>query len=168
MSSSTLENRLGVLCTLLATIWVSWPLDPPALAQTALAQTARAQPAARQRIHPVRLRDDDASERFVERLVPGSHVKVFIPSLPYIYISHAINGAMIKPSDNARGWDYDMATSHRQLDDTTYEFKLRQGVQFQDGTRFDADAVVRNMDAFKLAPTLYSKIDQVFDRCEKV
>ena len=168
MSSSTLENRLGVLCTLLATIWVSWPLDPPALAQTALAQTALAQPAAGQRIHPVRLRDDDASERFVERLVPGSHVKVFIPSLPYIYISHAINGAMIKPSDNARGWDYDMATSHRQLDDTTYEFKLRQGVQFQDGTRFDADAVVRNMDAFKLAPTLYSKIDQVFDRCEKV
>ena len=98
----------------------------------------------------------------------GSHVKVFIPSLPYIYISHAINGALIRPSNNAQGWEYDMAVDHRQIDDTTYEFQLRQGVVFQDGTPFNADAVVMNMDAFKEEPVQYSKIDQVFDRCEKV
>ncbi|NNE00312.1 MAG: ABC transporter substrate-binding protein [Pirellulaceae bacterium] len=75
---------------------------------------------------------------------------------------------MIRPSDNAQGWEYDMAVSHEQIDDTTYEFKLRQGVQFQDGTPFDADAVVMNMEAFKKEPYIYSKIDKVFDRCEKI
>jgi peptide/nickel transport system substrate-binding protein len=133
-----------------------------------LVQSFADQAIAQQRIQPVRLREDDAAARFVDRLAPGSHVKVFIPSLPYIYISHAINGAMIKPSDNAQGWEYDMATSHAQIDDTTYEFKLREGVRFQDGTPFNADAVVRNMDAFAEKPVLYSKIDAVFDRCEKV
>ncbi len=133
-----------------------------------LVPLATAPALAQERIQPVELRDDDAPQRYVDRLVPGSHVKVFIPSLPYIYISHAINGAMIKPSDNAQGWEYDMATSHTQIDDTTYEFKLPQGVQFQDGTPFNADAVVMNMDAFKEKPVLYSKIDKVFDRCEKV
>lgn len=123
---------------------------------------------AQNRIQPLRLRADDSAKRFVERIVPGSHVKVFIPSLPYIYISHAVNGALIRPSDNSRGWEYDMATSHTQIDDTTYEFKLRQGVQFQDGSPFNADAVVMNMDAFQEKPVLYSKIDKVFDHCEKV
>ncbi len=124
--------------------------------------------AAQERITPLRPRPDDAQERALDRLVKGSHVKVFIPSLPYIYISHAINGALIRPSNNARGWEYDMAVDHRQLDDTTYEFQLREGVVFQDGTPFNADAVVMNMDAFKVEPVKYSKIDQVFDRCEKV
>lgn len=100
--------------------------------------------------------------------MPGSHVKVFIPSLPYLYTSHSINGALIKPSDNERGWEYDMAVDHRQIGDTTYEFRLRQGVKFQDGTPFNADAVVLNMEYFKRAPVTYSKIDQVFDHAEKI
>ncbi|WP_236622375.1 ABC transporter substrate-binding protein [Novipirellula maiorica] len=104
----------------------------------------------------------------MSKAVPGSHVKVFLPSLPYLYTSHAINGAMIKPSDNAQGWEYDMAVSHRQIDETTYEFQLRKGVRFQDGSPFNADAVVTNMDAFKKQPTTYSKIDQVFDYVEKI
>lgn len=123
---------------------------------------------AQDRIDPLRPRIDDAQDRALNQLVPGSHVKVFIPSLPYIYISHAINGAFIRPSNNARGWEYDMAVGHRQIDDTTYEFQLRQGVVFQDGTPFNADAVVMNMDAFKEEPVRYSKIDVVLDRCEKV
>jgi peptide/nickel transport system substrate-binding protein len=119
-------------------------------------------------IQPLTLRVDDAPRRAHSALVKGSHVKVFIPSLPYLYTSHSINAALIKPSDNAQGWEYDMSVSHRQLDETTYEFKLREGVRFQDGTPFDADAVVRNMDAFKAAPVKYSKIDEVFDRAEKI
>ena len=61
-----------------------------------------------------------------------------------------------------------MAVDHRQIDDTTYEFQLRRGVRFQDGSPFDADAVVLNMEYFKRAPVKYSKIDEVFDRVEKI
>lgn len=123
---------------------------------------------AQERIEPVQLRRDDAPGRVLSNVAEGSHVKVFIPSLPYLYTSHAINGAMIKPSDNQRGWEYDMAISHEQIDETTYEFALRKGVRFHDGSPFNADAVVMNMDAFKLDPVEYSKIDKVFDRAEKI
>ncbi|MDM8556517.1 ABC transporter substrate-binding protein [Desulfococcaceae bacterium HSG7] len=102
------------------------------------------------------------------KAVPGSHIKVYIPSLPYIYISHAINGALLRPADNERGWSYDMATSHNQTDDKTYEFTLRKGVLFQDGTHFNADAVVENMKYFKEKPILFTKIDTIFDRAEKI
>ena len=119
-------------------------------------------------VKPLELGRDGAPQRVLPGLVKGSHVKVFIPSLPYLYTSHSVNGALIKPSDNERGWEYDMATSHRQIDDKTYEFTLRKGVKFQDGTPFNADAVVLNMEYFKKAPVLYSKIDRVFDRAEKI
>jgi peptide/nickel transport system substrate-binding protein len=119
-------------------------------------------------IKPLELRTDDAPARAISQLIPGSHVKVYVPSLPYLYTSHSINAALIKPSDNEDGWEYDMAISHQQIDETTYEFKLREGVRFQDGTLFNADAVIMNMDAFKKAPVKYSKVDEVFDRAEKI
>lgn len=120
------------------------------------------------RVRPLVLRADDSPQRTRPGLVKGSHVKVFIPSLPYLYTSHSINGALIKPSDNEQGWEYDMATTHRQISTKTYEFTLRKGVRFQDGTPFNADAVVLNMEFFKKAPVKYSKIDKVFDRAEKI
>lgn len=46
---------------------------------------------------------------------PACHLKVLIPSLPYLYIMHSINGALRRLANKARGWDYDMATSHRKL-----------------------------------------------------
>ena len=119
-------------------------------------------------VEPLVLREDDAPQRAVPGLFKGSHVKVFIPSLPYLYTSHSINAGLIRPSDNEQGWEFDMATSYRQIDGKTYEFKLRQGVQFQDGSPFNADAVVLNMGYFKKKPTLYSKIHLVFDHAEKV
>ena len=119
-------------------------------------------------VEPLVLREDAAPERVVQGLVKGSQVKVFIPSLPYLYTSHSINAALIRPSDNEQGWEFDMATSYRQIDEKTYEFKLREGVQFQDGSPFNADAVVLNMGYFKKKPTLYSKIHLVFDHAEKV
>ena len=61
-----------------------------------------------------------------------------------------------------------MAVHHRRIDKTTYEFLLRQGVKFQDGTDFNADSVLLNMEYFKKAPVKYSKIDEVFDFCEKI
>ena len=117
---------------------------------------------------PLVLRSDEAPQRVRPGLIKGSHVKVFIPSLPYLYTSHAVNGALIKPSDNEQGWEYDMAVDHHQVDDKTYEFELRKGVFFQDGSPFNADAVLLNMKYFKEKPVLYSKINEVFDHVEKL
>ncbi len=104
----------------------------------------------------------------VAKPIPGSHIKIFAPSLPYLYVSHAINGALLKPAHNERGWDYDMAVSHQQIDDKVYEFKLRRGVVFQDGSSFNADAVIENMEYFKKKPFLFSKFHQIYDFTEKV
>ena len=117
---------------------------------------------------PLVLRDDDAKSRVAPKLAPGSHIKVSIPSLPYIYTSHAISSGLIRPANNEKGWEYDVAVSHRQLDDTTYEFKLREGVRFQDGSVFDADSVVMNMEYFKEKPFLFTNIHNVFDYVEKI
>ncbi|QUX95593.1 peptide ABC transporter substrate-binding protein [Marinomonas sp. CT5] len=98
----------------------------------------------------------------------GSHVKIYVSSLPYLYTSHAVNGSLLRPANNERGWEYYMATSHSQISDTVYEFKLREGVKFQDGTPFNADAVIENMEYFKKKPFLFSKINTVYDHTEKV
>ncbi len=39
-----------------------------------------------------------------------------------------------------------LAVSWKPIDDTTWEFKLRQGVKFHDGTEFDADDVIFTMN----------------------
>jgi len=117
---------------------------------------------------PLNLRYDDSERRAAPQLTPGSHLKLYIPSLPYLYVSHAINGALFRPANNERGWKYDLATSHQKISDTIYEFKLRQGVEFQDGTPFNADMVLLNMEYFKKKPFVYSKMHEVFDYTEKV
>jgi ABC-type transport system substrate-binding protein len=117
---------------------------------------------------PLQPRQDDAIQQVVPRLTSGSHLKVFLPSVAYLYISHAINGALTRPANNAQGWDYDLAVSHQQIDDTTYEFKLREGVVFQNGTPFNADSVIANMKYFKRKPPVYSKIHEVYDRVSKI
>ncbi len=117
---------------------------------------------------PLVLRDDDAKSRVATKLASGSHIKVSIPSLPYIYTSHAISSGLIRPANNEKGWEYDVAVSHRQLDETTYEFKLREGVRFQDGSAFDADSVVMNMEYFKAKPFLFTNIHNVLDYVENV
>ena len=64
----------------------------------------------------------------------GSHVKLFLPNLPYLAISHAINASLVRPSRNAEGWEYDLAISHKSVEDRVWEFELRRGVRFQDGS----------------------------------
>ncbi|MCZ6992312.1 ABC transporter substrate-binding protein, partial [Salmonella enterica] len=39
-----------------------------------------------------------------------------------------------------------LATEWRQLDDVSWEFKLRQGVTFHDGTPFNAEAVKKTIE----------------------
>ena len=47
----------------------------------------------------------------------------------------------------------DLATSWRPINDTTWEFKLRKGVKWHDGTDFTADDVIFTVDR---AQTLWS------------
>ena len=55
----------------------------------------------------------------------GSHIKIYLPNLPYLAISHDINGALLRPAENSKGWVYDLATSHKNTNDQIWEFNLR-------------------------------------------
>ncbi|MEH6636692.1 MAG: ABC transporter substrate-binding protein [Halioglobus sp.] len=114
------------------------------------------------------LSNDPAPAEISGELLPGSHVKLFLPNLPYLAISHAINASLVRPADNERGWQYDLAHSHRSIDDQVWEFQLRKGVNFQDGTPFNANSVMQNMDYFKRQPFTFSKLSKILARVEKV
>ncbi len=114
------------------------------------------------------LATDPAPGEVTGDLREGSHVKLFLPNLPYLAISHAINASLVRPANNERGWQYDLATSHRNIDDRIWEFQLRQGVQFQDGSPFDADSVLLNMEYFKRQPFTFTKLSTILDRVEKI
>jgi peptide/nickel transport system substrate-binding protein len=98
----------------------------------------------------------------------GSHVKLFLPNLPYLAISHAINASLVRPANNEEGWQYDLAISHHNIGDTIWEFELRQDVHFHDGSPFNADSVLLNMDYFKKQPFTFTKLSKILDRVEKV
>ena len=106
-------------------------------------------------------RDDDALSRLAPALHPDSHIKIFIPNIPYSYIAKATNSGLIRSYDNERGWEYELAKTHKRIDDFTYEFELRKGLKFQDGSKFDTDDVVLNFEYFKRSPILYTNIDKV-------
>ncbi|WP_087018178.1 ABC transporter substrate-binding protein [Thaumasiovibrio subtropicus] len=109
---------------------------------------------------PLTLKEDDVAEHFAPRLQAGSHVKIYIPNLPYIYTSHAINVGLIRPANNQQGWEYELATDIRQVSETAYDVTLREGIKFQDGTPFTAQSVVRNILAFRQSPFLFSKLHE--------
>jgi len=111
---------------------------------------------------------DPAPGEITGGLREGSHVKLFLPNLPYLAISHAINGSLVRPANNDRGWQYDLAVSHHTIDEQVWEFRLHQGVHFQDGSPFNADSVLLNMDYFKQQPFSFTKLSKILDRVEKV
>lgn len=114
------------------------------------------------------LAEDPAPDEVTGDLKQGSHVKLFLPNLPYLAISHAINASLVRPANNDKGWQYDLATSHRNFDDRVWEFRLRQDVRFQDGSPFNADSVLLNMQYFKRQPFTFTKLSTILDRVEKV
>ncbi len=111
---------------------------------------------------------DTAYKRVTGEFKDGSHVKLFIPNLPYLAISHSINSALIRPANNKEGWEYDLALSHINISNKIYEFSLKKNVKFQDGTPFNADSVLLNMEYFKKQPFTYTKLYKIFDRVEKI
>jgi len=94
-------------------------------------------------------------------LHPDSHIKIFIPNIPYTYIAKCTNAGLIRSYDNERGWEYELAKSHKRVGEFTYEFELREGLKFQDGSDFDTDDVVLNFEYFKRSPILYTNIDKI-------
>lgn len=94
-------------------------------------------------------------------LDPNSHINVFIPSLPYAYISKSTNAGLVRPYDNEQGWVYDLARSHKRIDDVTYIFEMRKNLRFQDGSLLTMDRVIKNLKFFKEHPFTYTNIDNV-------
>lgn len=99
-------------------------------------------------IQPIYYENANIEKDLINERLKESHIKVFIPSIPYHYISKLINGTLLRIADTPNGWEYMMAISHLKIDDLTYEFTLREGVKFQDGTYFNADSVIHNIEAF--------------------
>ncbi|MGB5620925.1 MAG: ABC transporter substrate-binding protein [Gammaproteobacteria bacterium] len=114
------------------------------------------------------LAPDPAPGEVTGELREGSHIKLFLPNLPYLAISHAVNASLVRPANNDRGWQYDLATSHRNIDDMIWEFRLREGVRFQDGSPFNADSVLLNMEYFRQQPFTFTKLSTILDRVEKI
>lgn len=66
------------------------------------------------------------------------------------YSKH-IYGLLVAPDENARRVTA-LATSWKAIDDTTWEFKLRKGVKFHDGSDFTADDVVFSINRIPSVP----------------
>ncbi len=114
------------------------------------------------------LQDDPSINEVDGKFKPGSHIKLFIPNLPYLAISHAINAALLRPANNEKGWQYDLAVSHKNIDNKIWEFELRQDAYFQDGSHFNADDVLRNMKYFQKKPFTFTKLHTIFSHVEKI
>jgi len=105
--------------------------------------------------------DDTSSTRLAPILDIKSHIKVFLPSIPYSYIAKNTNSGLIRSSDNKQGWVYDLAKSHKRIDDYTYIFEIRKNLKFQDGSDFTIESVINNLNYFAKYPFLYTNIDKV-------
>jgi peptide/nickel transport system substrate-binding protein len=61
-----------------------------------------------------------------------------------------------------------LAKSWQRINDKTYEFKLREGVKFHDGSTFDADDVVYSFEVYMSPKYNFRFKDNRFDWLEKV
>ena len=112
-------------------------------------------------IKPIEFKDDDSLLRVSTKLHPNSHIKIFLPSIPYSYIAKNTNAGLIRSDDNDKGWTYDLAASHKRIDDFTYIFEIRKNLRFQDGSPLDINSVIKNLNHFKKNPFLYTNIDKI-------
>jgi peptide/nickel transport system substrate-binding protein len=82
-------------------------------------------------------------------------------------VSEHIFERLIRRSADLLSWEGVLATSWKALDDRTWEFKLREGVKFQNGEPFNAKAVkfsvdrVRNPNVKSLAIGNFASIKEV-------
>ncbi|MCT7485542.1 ABC transporter substrate-binding protein [Aliarcobacter cryaerophilus] len=112
-------------------------------------------------IEKFEFRDDSSKQNIAPKLHPNSHINIFLPSLPYSYIAKATNSGLIRSYDNEQGFVYDLAKSHKRVDDFTYIFELRENLKFQNGENFTIDDAIYNLKFFEQNPYLYTNIDKV-------
>ncbi len=111
---------------------------------------------------------DSSPQRVDSKLKKGSHVKLFLPYLPYLAITHSVNGMLARPANNEKGWEYYLATNIEKIDNKTYDITLKKDVFFQDGTPFNADAVLLNLEYFKKQPARGSGSENLYGLIEKL
>ncbi|MCZ8515111.1 glutathione ABC transporter substrate-binding protein [Paenibacillus filicis] len=87
-----------------------------------------------------------------------------IPSANYIF--GKVYEGLIKTDKNME-YKPALASEWKQVDDVTWEFKLRKGVTFHDGTPFNADAVKKTMER-ALDPKVNSPRASNFDMVKEV
>lgn len=116
----------------------------------------------------IKYKNDDASSIVITKRLPQSHLKVYIPSLPYAYIMRLINGTLVRLDDSKKGWEYFLAYKHKKITPLIYDFWLRDDVKFQDGTPFDADSAVENFNNFQQGAFTYIDIHNRLDYVEKL
>ncbi len=76
-------------------------------------------------------RVDESSMKALQVRDPRSHIKVFLPSMPYNYVSRLVNEGLVRLAENEQGWEYSLATSSVKLSPILYEFELRRNVRFR-------------------------------------
>jgi peptide/nickel transport system substrate-binding protein len=111
---------------------------------------------------------DTSKQIALDKRVKGSHLKVYMPSLPYFNLISLINGTLVRLDESKKGWEYYLAFKHKKVDELTYDFWLRKDVKFQDGTKFNANSVVENFEHFMKGPFLYSNIHKALKSVEKL
>ena len=119
-------------------------------------------------VKPIYYVEDNLNNHLFNERVTNSHIKVFIPSIPYHYVSKLINGTLLRIADTTIGWEYMLATNYEKVDELTYDFTLRKEVLFQDGTPFNADSVVENFKAFINQPYTYTDVHNRLKSVEKL
>lgn len=104
---------------------------------------------------------DDSENRESTLINKKSHINIFLPSIPYSYISKNTNAGLIRSADNINGWEFDLAEDYIRVDTFTYIFKIRKNLRFQDGSICNIDNIIRNLEYFNKNPLLYTNIDKI-------
>ena len=117
---------------------------------------------------PLKYYEDTASSLALSTHNENSHIKVFIPSLPYSYVMRLINGSLLRINESEKGWEYFIAYKHKKINELTYDFWIRDDVKFQDGTSLNADSVVENFKYFISGAYTHTKIHQKLKSVEKI
>lgn len=111
---------------------------------------------------------DDAPSLSINKYIPDSHIKIYLPSIAYSYIMRLVNGTLVRLDNSKQGWEYYIAYKHKKINELTYDFWLRDDVKFQDGTPLTTDVVIENLRYFIKGAFQYTDIHHRLKSVEKI